>query len=176
MGRRIAVLMALALLLGAGARAAVPVGDYVRLHVLAADDSDEAQALKLRVRDAVLVEARALLAGCGDADAAWDMVNANLDALADAARAEARAAGYGGPVSAETGVFDFPDRQYGDVLVPAGAYRALRVIIGEGRGHNWWCVLFPSLCLPEDLEPGEPVAFHSTILDWLRGWMGGNER
>jgi len=150
----------------------VPVADYVRLHVLASDDGDEAQALKLEVRDAVLACARVLLGDCRDADEAWTAVNGQLGVLEDAARARARSAGYDGPVTAQAGVFDFPDRAYGDVWVPAGRYRALRVVIGAGEGHNWWCVLYPSLCLPEELEPGEPVEFHSTLLDWLRSLFG----
>ena len=68
-------------------------------------------------------------------------------------------------------MFEFPDRRYGGVFVPAGDYRALRVVIGAGEGHNWWCVLYPSLCLPEGAE-GE-MRFHSAILDWLRGLLGG---
>ena len=96
-----------------------------------------------------------------------------MDALEAAATAQARALGYKGAVRAETGVFDFPDRHYGAVFVPAGRYRALRVVIGEGAGHNWWCVLFPSMCYPGDLSEGEPVRFYSSILNWLRGLLGG---
>ncbi len=154
--------------------AGVPVADYVRLHVIANDDGEAAQALKLKVRDGVLAEARALLADCADADAAWAIVNDNLDALASAAREAAAAEGYGGSVTAETGRFDFPDRRYGDVLVAAGRYRALRVVIGAGEGRNWWCVLYPTMCLTEDCAPGEPVVFHSVLLDWLRGLFGGD--
>jgi len=147
----------------------VPVSEYIRLHVVAADDSAAAQALKLDVRDACLKAARALLEDCGDADAAWDIIGDNVDALEAAATAQARALGYKGAVRAETGVFDFPDRHYGAVFVPAGRYRALRVVIGEGAGHNWWCVLFPSLCIPE----GEAPTLRSALLEWLRGLPGG---
>ncbi len=151
----------------------VPMADYVRLHVIASDDGEAAQALKLKVRDAVLEEARVLLADCADAETAWAIVNDNLDALTAAARGAAAAEGYGGPVAAQTGRFDFPDRRYGDVLVPAGRYRALRVVIGAGEGRNWWCVLYPTMCLTENCVPGEPVVFHSVILDWLAGLFGG---
>ena len=148
----------------------VPVSAYIRLHVLAADDGAAAQALKLEVRDAVLAAARALLSDCGGADEAWERIGRNVAALEAAAAARARELGYEGPVRAETGVFDFPDRHYGAVFVPAGPYRALRVVIGAGEGHNWWCVLYPSLCVPE----GEtPTAFHSALLDWLQSWLGG---
>lgn len=137
----------------------------MRLHVVAADDSAEAQALKLEVRDAVLACARELLKDAEDADAAWRVVRENMDVLEAAARRVAADA------TCVTGVFPFPDRWYGDVLVPAGDYRALRVVIGAGAGHNWWCVLYPSLCYPEDWKTGE--GFHSSIWNFLRSLFGG---
>lgn len=147
----------------------VPVSQYIRLHVVAADDGEAAQALKLEVRDATLAAARSLLKGCGGADEAWARIGENVDTLAAAATRRARELGYEGPVVALTGVFQFPDRHYGAVFVPAGEYRALRVVIGAGEGHNWWCVLYPSLCVPEEA----PVTFHSALLEWLRGLLGG---
>lgn len=165
------------MLIGAGAKAEraadVSVEDYIRLHVLAEDDGEAAQALKLEVRDACLFATRALLADCDSPDAAWASLNENIELVALAARLRARVCGYSGEVRAETGVFDFPERRYGGLVVPAGEYRALRVVIGAGEGHNWWCVLYPSLCLTEDCTPGEPVRFHSTVLNWLRGLLGG---
>ena len=151
----------------------VAVEDFIRLHVLASDDSAEAQALKLEVRDACLFCVRALLKDCEDADEAWELVKDNLNLVEMAAVLRARTCGWEGGVSAETGVFSFPDRRYGGLLVPAGEYRAVRVAIGGGEGRNWWCVLYPTLCLSEECEPGEPVEFHSTILNWLRGLLGG---
>ena len=148
----------------------VPVCRYIRLHVVAADDGAAAQALKLRVRDAVLAAVRPLVADCGDADEAWRRIGESVEALQAAAIARARALGYDGPVAAETGVFDFPDRHYGAVFVPAGEYRALRVVIGAGEGRNWWCVLYPSLCVPEDAPP-----LRWALPEWLRGLLGGEK-
>ena len=147
---------------------------YVRLHVIAASDSRADQTLKLKVRDAVLACARELLAEAGDADTAWDIVNHGLDALEAAAKACAREAGYNGPVRCVAGVFAFPPRQYGDTRLPAGQYRALRVVIGPGAGHNWWCVLYPDLCYPEGVDPEHPE-FYSVIWRWLTGLFGGGE-
>ena len=150
--------------------------DYVRLHVIAADDTDAAQALKLEVRDAVLDSARALLKDAADAQAAWRIVLENVSTLERAARQRAAAEGYDGPVHCETGIFPFPDRVYGSVRVPAGNYRALRVVIGPGKGHNWWCVLYPSLCYPPDMPASSedgPV-FYSAIWNWLRSLFGGD--
>ena len=163
------------LMLGMAALAVeeAPVGDYIRLHVVAHDDSAAAQALKLKVRDACLARARALLEDCGDGDAAWAVVGESLPLLEAAARREALSRGWRGAVRAEAVVCAFPNRVYDDLAVPAGWYRALRVVLGEGRGHNWWCVLYPSLCLPEGVDPDAPIRFHSVILDWLRGLLGG---
>jgi len=168
--RRILLFIALCLL---PACAMSETSDYVRLHVIAADDTPQAQSLKLKVRDAVLECARPLLEDAPDANAAWDIVRAQSGTLLEAAAQCARANGYDGPVACQTGVFPFPDRQYGGITVPAGDYRALRVVIGAGQGRNWWCVLFPSLCYPEDFDPDHP-AFHFTLLNWLRGLFGGD--
>ena len=154
------------LALPSGAAEGVLTADYVRLHVVAADDSPDAQVLKLRVRDAVLDVARDLLKDVNDADEAWEIVNDNLSSLEAAARAVT------GDADCQAGVFPFPDRTYGDTLVPAGNYRALRVVIGDGKGHNWWCVLYPSLCWPGGMP--ERPEFHSSIWDWLTKLFGGD--
>lgn len=178
--RRFIVILALLLALGAaatgraGAPEGVPVSEYIRLHVVAEDDGEAAQALKLKVRDACLEAARALLRDCDSADAAWETLNDGLESIEAAALERAREEGYEGELSARTGVFSFPDRRYGGVFVPAGEYRALRVVIGAGEGHNWWCVLYPSLCLGADAEPGQPVEFRSAILEWLKRLFGGD--
>ena len=114
----------------------------------------------------------ALLADCPDADTAWTLLNDNLPLIALAARLRARVCGWEGPVTCEAGVYDFPERVYDGARVPAGKYRAVRVVIGAGEGRNWWCVLYPSLCVPGDWRPGEPVRFYSSILRWLRGLLG----
>ena len=142
--------------------------DYIRLHVVAASDSLSDQAIKLAVRDGVRKCAAALLADCADPDSAYEVICAGRDELLAAAQEAARAAGYTGSVSAETGVFSFPDRTYGDELVPAGDYRALRIVLGEGEGRNWWCVIYPSLCLPEDADTDLPVEFYSSVCRWAR--------
>jgi stage II sporulation protein R len=139
-------------------RKALETGEIIRLHVVAAGDDDESQAIKLKVRDKVLSAWRDKLAGKKDAGDMMDYLNENIQALKDAAQAAARDEGYYGPVTVQTGVFSFPDRWYGGVLVPAGDYQALRIVLGEGEGHNWWCVLFPSLCLSlaaTDAPPAE---------------------
>ena len=151
--------------------------DFVRLHVIAASDSPADQALKLRVRDACLRCARETMAACPDADAAYEALVAAREDFACAARAAARAGGCDAPVRVQIGVFDFPDRLYGDVFVPAGAYRALRVTIGAGEGHNWWCVLYPSLCVLDErvyASGGDvEIELYSSVFEWLKRWLCG---
>lgn len=115
----------------------------IRLHVIANSDSDADQALKLRVRDAVLTRATELLTQSEDMADAW----ARLDtSLPDLERAASAACGGAYPVRAELGEVEFPLKEYDDFALPAGRYPALRVVIGEGAGRNWWCVVYPPLC------------------------------
>ena len=119
--------------------------DLIRLHVIANSDSDEDQALKLKVRDAILEETKAL--GLGeDKQCAEGVLNANLGRLESAAKKVIEAEGYTYDVSASLGQEKYPERSYEDFVLPAGSYTSLRIIIGEGAGHNWWCVLYPNLC------------------------------
>lgn len=153
------------------------VSDFIRLHVVASGDTDWEQAVKLAVRDACLARAREVAAGCADADAAYAALNANLAAFQSAATIAAREMGFDGEVTVETGAFTFPDRVYGALFVPAGDYRALRVTLGEGGGHNWWCVLYPSLCVVDEAAyyAGEeaPIEFYSSVGRFLRDLFGG---
>lgn len=137
--------LCLALLWGSWAQARQEriAAGLIRLHVLAASDAPEEQALKLRVRDAVLSAAEPALAGAGDVAEARALLEAALPAISRAAES----AGEGRPVRVELGMEDYPLRDYEDFALPAGRYLSLRVILGEGQGHNWWCVVFPPLCL-----------------------------
>lgn len=122
--------------------------EVIRLHVLANSDSAEDQALKLAVRDRVLEEARPLLASAVDAREAASVLRSHLGYLAYHAGNEIRSQGYRYPVTVALEDTWFPTRVYDNAALPAGTYQALRVVIGSGEGHNWWCVVFPSLCLP----------------------------
>lgn len=122
--------------------------DVFRLHVIANSDSDEDQALKLRVRNAVLEASDDLFGGAVSADDAKHLSEENLQLFEAAAAAEIAASGYDYPVRCEVGTVHFDRRVYGSAELPEGDYSALRVIIGEGEGKNWWCVMFPALCLP----------------------------
>lgn len=133
----------------------------VRLHVLANSDSEEDQALKLRVRDAVLAASDGLLNGVTDTEAALAAVQAQLPRLQAAAQACVAENGYNYPVAVEVREMYFTTRTYDAGTLPAGQYHALRVTIGEGAGRNWWCVVYPPLCLSAAAEP----AHLSDVLD-----------
>lgn len=120
----------------------------IRLHVLANSDSEEDQALKLEVRDRVLETTSALLAGETEPQAAAVLLDQHLDDIAQTAAQEISAQGYDDRVEVRLEQTWFPTRQYQGISLPAGNYLALRVLIGAAEGHNWWCVVFPNLCLP----------------------------
>ena len=162
------------LLLFSCASAEEILSGLIRLHVVARSDSEADQSLKLALRDTCLRCAEVCIGDAKDADEAYERLNAHLDDFQRACRNRARELGFEGKVAAETGVFEFPDRIYGDVLVPAGEYRALRITIGEGAGRNWWCVLYPDLCTLDEIDyAGGERAYYSKILRWLGDKIGG---
>ena len=118
----------------------------VRLHILANSDSEEDQALKLQVRDRVLDRAAEILTESADRAAAEHALRAALPELESLAADEIALRGYDYPVTAERADTAFPTREYDGFALPAGRYLALRLVIGAGEGHNWWCVVFPPLC------------------------------
>ena len=128
---------------------ALESGEIIRLHVLADGDDAESQRVKLCVRDALLAAFGEMLlnASHADADAVYETLLTHVEQMEEAALACARENGFHGCVTAEAGVLDLPPKTYGQVTLPQGKYRALRVTLGSGRGQNWWCVLFPQLCL-----------------------------
>ena len=117
----------------------------IRLHVVANSDSSADQAIKLHVRDAVLAAARQALQ---DADDPQQAIAQALPALEAAANAALAAQGSRDTASVSFRRELFPTRDYDTFSLPSGIYRSLRVTIGAGDGHNWWCVIFPSLCVP----------------------------
>lgn len=123
-------------------------GEVLRLHILANSDSTEDQSLKLKVRDAVLQEGKDIFAGAQQRTAAQDKLKAQSQRLQEIAERTVQANGYDYPVAVIIGQEYFNTRTYEDVTLPAGQYDAVRILIGSGSGKNWWCVMFPPMCLP----------------------------
>ena len=127
--------------------------DVLRMHVIANSDSDGDQALKLKVRDAVLERGAELFDGTVTADEAKAKIEPQkADHMSYTA--DKYGEGYDYPVSVNVVNEYFATRCYGDLTMPAGRYTAVKVVIGEGAGHNWWCVMFPPLCLPAAQDRG----------------------
>ena len=129
----------------------------LRLHVLANSDSDEDQALKLKVRDAIILKSAHLFESCKTRDEAKAVALQSIDLLKETAEDVVRDEGYSYAVSIKLGNESYPTRNYESVCFPSGEYLSLRVLIGEGEGENWWCVLFPPLCLSAASEGGEAI-------------------
>lgn len=121
--------------------------DVLRLHVIAASDSEADQAVKFAVRDALLEAAAPILAGCTSRDEAAERLAASAPLLEQTAETTA-----GCDAAILLGRERYPTRTYASAALPAGEYLSLRVVLGDGEGKNWWCVLFPPLCLSAATE------------------------
>lgn len=121
----------------------------LRMHVIANSDSDIDQELKLKVRDAVLAEGKEIFDGSVTADDAKSKILPETERLRKAALSVIENEGFSYDVKITVGNEYFNTRTYDNsITLPAGYYTAVKVIIGEGKGHNWWCVMFPPMCLP----------------------------
>ena len=118
----------------------------VRLHVLANSDSEEDQALKLRVRDAVLTVTEPLLVDCRSQEEARTLLEVHMPDIQAAAEAVIAAEGRADSIALMLDTEEYPTRDYDGFCFPAGEYLSLRVCIGAAEGQNWWCGLFPPLC------------------------------
>ncbi len=117
-----------------------------RLHVLANSDSEEDQNLKYKVRDALIAYLEDIAKDTSSKEEVMQLVTNHLQDFETIAKQTITENGYSYDVTVEVGNFDFPTKNYGDISLPAGYYDALRVKIGEAKGQNWWCVMFPPLC------------------------------
>jgi len=117
-----------------------------RLHVLANSDREEDQNLKYKVRDNLLAYMNEICANCKSKEEAISLVKEHQDNFKQIALDTVKNEGYSYDININIGNFEFPTKEYGDISLPAGFYDALRVEIGEAKGHNWWCVMFPPLC------------------------------
>lgn len=122
--------------------------DVLRLHVLANSDTVEDQDLKLKVRDAVLEEGKDIFGGEIKVENAEEKISTEKSRLVNAAENVVKQNGFDYDVDVFVTDEYFDTRSYGDITLPAGNYTAVKVTIGESAGHNWWCVMFPPMCLP----------------------------
>lgn len=135
----------------------------IRFHVIANSDSDKDQELKFKVRNRVLARVQNALEGSRGASQTRAYIEENLEEIEACALQCVRAEGYDYNVKARIGVTAIPAKQYDDVYFPAGSYEALTITIGEGKGQNWWCVVFPPLCLVDARESDYEEMFDEDI-------------
>lgn len=195
----ISLLAMLALCLALGAYSLQKQDDLerkmIRLHVIANSDSARDQALKLQVRDRVIAFTEQTMAQAKDREAANEALQASLPEIQQLAQDTLLENGCTDSVEARLEPAEFPLKEYDGFALPAGEYLALRLMIGKGAGHNWWCVVYPPLCtaaatdvektaiacgmeqedvsfMQED-EPEYQIAFHCVELwERLRQWLG----
>lgn len=134
--------------------------NLVRLHVVANSDSKADQALKLKVRDAIIDFMKDKLADSKNISETRAIINDNLEKIEQVSSKVIKANNSSYKIKASMGNYSFPTKTYGDIALPAGEYQALKVVIGDGAGANWWCVLFPPLCFID--------ATHGTIPDSVK--------
>ena len=144
--------MMLSILMAFGGECREISGQVLRLHVLANSDSPADQALKLDVRDAVLETSGELFKGAVDLSEAENAAAENLEIIRQAAEQEVRRQGYTYKVGAQLVNMYFETRTYDNATLPAGRYDAVRITIGSAQGHNWWCVMFPPMCVEAAAE------------------------
>ena len=156
-------------------------GEVLRLHIPANSDSDDDQQIKLRVRDFILAEFSDKLSGSENLDDAEEKAREILPEIERKATDFLHENGFSYGAKAELVTMDFTTREYDRLILPAGNYRALRITLGSGNGHNWWCVIFPQLCLPSACESkeckdilaefGKPqgITLKFALFEWLNG-------
>ncbi len=127
----------------------------LRLHILANSDSAYDQQIKLAVRDRILNECGSLFSETESVEVAIKQAKENLPILQSVAEAELKERGCEYAVTVEVAPSDFGTRHYGEVTLPAGSYEAVRVLIGNAKGQNWWCVCFPNMCIPAASQTDE---------------------
>lgn len=146
----------------------------IRLHVVANSDSEQDQQIKLQVRDAVLAGLERDLESIADVDAARAYLQENLPNIEQIANEALLSVGFTGGATVSLCKETFDTRNYDTFSLPAGVYEALRILIGEGQGRNWWCVVFPALCVPATSEGFSDVAAGSGFSDELNQTLAGN--
>ncbi len=154
----------------------------IRIHVLANSDSQADQQLKLKVKDDVVRYLEPQLAQSHSIEESRQIIQNNLPQLEQTAKDTLQRLNSNYDVTLQYGRFDFPVKYYGGFSLPAGNYEALRILIGEGQGHNWWCVLFPPMCFTDsntstsgkytEQTPGKKVVVKLKSVELLKKWTG----
>ena len=158
--------------------------EVLRLHIIANSDSEEDQSLKYDLRDHMLSDFSDIFSGCENLDEAKAAADENLEEMRQSAQEFIWQQGYDYTVQCELTDCYFTTRCYGNYTLPAGDYTAVRLIIGEGKGKNWWCVMLPPLCLPaagefftdaqsREIENTSVIEPRFALFEWLQSLFCG---
>ncbi|QNO15143.1 stage II sporulation protein R [Alkalicella caledoniensis] len=155
--------------------------EILRIHIIANSNSPQDQFVKYQVRDEIMNNFREELSKLKSQRDLNEFISENLDEMVDISITVLSESGYKYSAKAEVGDFDFPTRMYMETVYPSGTYKAVRVVLGEGAGDNWWCVMFPPLCFvgevkenSENIESGSmaqelDVEYDFIIVKWVKG-------
>ena len=156
----------------------IDTSQLIRIHVLANSNSEADQQLKLQVKDDVVRYLQPMLAQSHSIEESRQIIQDNLPQIAQTACHCLQQAGSDYDVTMQYGRFDFPVKYYGSFSLPSGNYEALRILIGEGQGRNWWCVLFPPLCFTDsnvsssgqytDAVPNAEIVVKFKSVEWVK--------
>ena len=156
----------------------IDTDSLIRIHVLASSNSDTDQQLKLKVKDDVIRYLQPALKQSDSLAESRRIILSSLPQIEQTALQTLQQNGCEDTVTLQYGHFDFPVKYYGSFSLPAGNYEALRILIGEGKGRNWWCVLFPPLCFTDsnvsssgkytDQTPDTHIQFKLKSIEWLK--------
>ncbi|MBQ3510373.1 MAG: stage II sporulation protein R [Peptococcaceae bacterium] len=156
----------------------IDTNSLIRIHVLASSNSDTDQQLKLKVKDDVIRYLQPALKQSDSLTESRRIILSSLPQIEQTALQTLQQNGCKDTVTLQYGYFDFPVKYYGSFSLPAGNYEALRILIGEGKGRNWWCVLFPPLCFTDsnvsssgkytDQTPDTHIQFKLKSIEWLK--------
>ena len=149
--------------------------ELIRLHVVANSDSEEDQSVKIQVRDAIIDSIKSDLEKLSDAEAAKAYLQENLPVIRNTANRVLEKAGVDSQAVVTLCAEVFDTRFYDTFMLPAGVYESLRIVIGEGKGHNWWCVSFPSLCAPATEEEFQDAAVCAGFSERLSYTLTGDK-
>ena len=147
----------------------------VRLHILANSDMKQDQELKLKVRNSILSEFNSKFSNLTTSEDAEATIIYNLERIREIAQNTVYDQGYYYKVKVYYGNYLFPERTYGDFTLPKGDYNAVRVVIGQGKGQNWWCVMFPPICFLDFGKTSQDVVFEADVEKQLETILSKDE-
>ena len=152
---------------GAGTSSALPVREYLRIHVRANSNAEHDQEVKYLVKDSIVQQLTPIIEGCRSKAEAREKLRESLKDIVAVADGVLKDHGYGYGAKATLRFEEFPTRVYNSLTLPSGAYEAVIVELGEGKGDNWWCVVYPPLCFSGGRATVGEVVYKSKIAEWI---------